>query len=521
MTRGESPGGAATNPADLIRQLTAAISNTGSRDLSALLQQLTAGAVPAALDPFAAPPSRRGPRRADVVTYRVRVDLKGTKPPLWRRLELSSDLYLDQLHDILQAAFGWTDSHLHQFGSGPEYYSRETEYYLCPYQVDEGEAGVPEEDVRLDEVLANPGDKLFYLYDFGDDWEHVLKLEAVLPRDEAGTPARTAACVAGRRDGPPEDCGGVGCYELISAATDPTNPDHSDAVAEFARMYGDEVSPERFDMTPFDLDTISDRLALLTWLAPAGTRPEPAELPVPLEELIGAVRDGPTRRELRQLAGMALAGEPVQIDAETAARMVHPYAWLLDRVGADGIRLTGAGYLPPAHVQAAGTELGLLEDWVGKGNREVQTLPVLHLRESAAKMGLLRKQRGTLLTTARGRKLQADPLAMWWHLAEQMPVKSGERCETQAGLIWLAAVAAQAPGPEQVTARMLNAIGWMNSDGTPLTVSDAAIAAHDTRNVLRRLSGITDDPRGYGPGTPNAMGVAFARAAMASWPDTP
>ncbi len=61
--------------------------------------------------------------------------------------------------------------------------------------------------------------------------------------------------------------------------------------------------------------------------------------------------------------------------------MVRPYAWLLDRVGDEGIRLTGAGYLPPAHVEAAATELGLLEDWMGKGNRETQTLPVLHLRE--------------------------------------------------------------------------------------------------------------------------------------------
>ena len=114
------------------------------------------------------PPSRRRPRRADVVSYRVRVDLNGTKPPLWRRLELASDLFLDQVHEVMQAAFGWTDSHLHQFGSGPGHYGPATEHYLCPFQVEEGDPGVPEEDVRLDEVLAEPGDKLFYDYDFGD-----------------------------------------------------------------------------------------------------------------------------------------------------------------------------------------------------------------------------------------------------------------------------------------------------------------------------------------------------------------
>ncbi|MGH3276783.1 MAG: IS1096 element passenger TnpR family protein, partial [Streptosporangiaceae bacterium] len=60
-----------------------------------------------------APPSRRGPRRPDVVTYRVRADLQETRPPLWRRLEVASDLSLDQVHDVMKAAFGWTDSHLH------------------------------------------------------------------------------------------------------------------------------------------------------------------------------------------------------------------------------------------------------------------------------------------------------------------------------------------------------------------------------------------------------------------------
>ena len=98
--------------------------------------------------------------------------------------------------------------------------------------------------------------------------------------------------------------------------------------------------------------------------------------------------------------------------------MVRPYVWLLDRAGDEGIRLTRAGYLPPAHVEAAATELGLLEDWMGKGNREIQTLPVLHLRETATKMGLLRKHRGTLLFTAAGRKLRTDPVSLWSHLAD-------------------------------------------------------------------------------------------------------
>ena len=216
MPRGHHPGDVPESPADLIRRLTAEIS----------------GSPLYAADPadLAASESRRRPRRPDLVRYRVRVDLSGAKPPLWRRLELASGLFLDEVHEILQVAFGWTDSHLHQFGSGSRYHGPETEHYLCPYQVEEGEPGVPEEEVRLDEVLADPGDTLCYLYDFGDNWEHVIRLEAVAPWDDT---APAAACLDGRRDGPPEDCGGLGGYELISAAIDPLNPDHSDAVIEF------------------------------------------------------------------------------------------------------------------------------------------------------------------------------------------------------------------------------------------------------------------------------------------------
>ena len=146
-------------------------------------------------------------------------------------------MFLDEVHEILQVAFGWTECYLHQFGSRPRHHGPETEYYLCPYQVEEGEPGVPEEEVRLDEVIADPGDTLCYLYDFGDNRGYVIRLEAVAPWDDT---APAAVCLDGRRDGPPEDCGGLGGYELISAAIDPLNPDHSDAVIEFERMYGIE-----------------------------------------------------------------------------------------------------------------------------------------------------------------------------------------------------------------------------------------------------------------------------------------
>jgi Plasmid pRiA4b ORF-3-like protein len=509
-------------PEDVMRQITAAISGMSHGDPQDLLRSLAAAAVPGA-DLFAqpTPPSRRRPRRSDVVTYRVRVDLQQTRPPLWRRLELSSDLFLDEVHTVIQLAFGWTDSHLHEFGSGPDLYNPGTELYLCPYQVDEGDAGVPEEQVRLDEVLVDVGDKLYYLYDFGDDWRHVIKLEAIIARAD-GSPR--AVCTGGRRDGPAEDCGGVYAYELISAATDPANPEHARAVIDFERVFGDHVGLGAIDTTFLDVDEIN---AALGAEFPAGVvsgrdrggSGSLGSLPEPLGELAAAIRNPAARRELRRLLDAAGLDQAVLIDAETATRMVRPYSWLLDRVGADGIKLTGAGYLPPVHVAAAFAELGLDEEWIGKGNREDQTLPVLHLRESATKMGLLRKHRGMLVATSKGRALRGDPAGLWWYLAERMPPRSADRCETEAGLLLLVAVAAQVPGDvDAVLARLLGAAGWISSDGTELSGSAAGYAAWDTRTVLRRLGGFSDDRRGLGPEQPTQEGVTFARAALRTWP---
>jgi hypothetical protein len=511
VTHANGPDDAEPGPLDADALLQAAFAGLDPAGLQELLRRLAAAGPAAGPAERPPPPSRRRPRRPDAVTYRVRIDLSGTRPPVWRRLELSSSLFLDEVHDVIQAAFGWTDSHLHRFGSGPAYYGKETEYYLCPFEVEEGEPGIPEEQVRLDEVLQQPGETLFYGYDFGDDWQHVLRLEAVLPRSE---PAPRALCTGGRRPGPPEDCGGVDGYELIITASDPDNPGRAAAAAELRRIYGDEVTPEAFFITPFDMADVNEAIAALS------LRGEQFEGPVPepLAELAAALRTTPVRRELRGLIGDALR-EPAQVDAATATRMVRPYAWLLDRVGPAGIALTGAGYLPPVHVAAAVTELDLDAEWPGAGNRESQLVPLLDLRQSATRMGLLRKHRGRLLVTSRGQAVAADPVALWWHLAERMPVRSTDPGERQAGLLLLVAVATRSADElDETVARFLRDIGWSTSDGTPLSSGLAGQAAGDTTAVLRHLGGVSRGPGRFGPERPTPDGALFARAALQTWP---
>ncbi len=133
------------------------------------------------------------------------IELKGAKPRIWRRLALPGDLTLDRVHTLFQAAMGWTDSHLHRFqpGTGQIYGDP---YFLTEFDEDEGEEGTREDSVRLDQVLRELKDRMTYLYDFGDDWEHRVTLESIAPL----TPGlREPTCLGGARACPPEDVGGI------------------------------------------------------------------------------------------------------------------------------------------------------------------------------------------------------------------------------------------------------------------------------------------------------------------------
>ncbi|WP_462101064.1 plasmid pRiA4b ORF-3 family protein [Mycobacteroides abscessus] len=142
--------------------------------------------------------------------FRVRVDLMYAKPPIWRRLVLPGDLVLDELHDVLQVAMGWQDGHLHKFGVGAD--RRTRAYFVTRFDLSEGDDGLVEDGVRLDQVVSGKGDRLFYDYDFGDGWEHVLVVEDVLD-----DPPSAPVCLAGKMACPPEDCGGLGGYEELAA----------------------------------------------------------------------------------------------------------------------------------------------------------------------------------------------------------------------------------------------------------------------------------------------------------------
>ena len=160
----------------------------------------------------------RTPRATTRVMYQIKVTLKGSKPPIWRRMQITSDTTLAKLHRILQRVMGWEGSHLYQFVTGGIAYGD-------PSMLGELDA----EDARtvtLAALMRGEKSKLLYEYDFGDSWEHELLVEKILPLDEG---KRYPVCLTGKRACPPEDCGGVwGYVSFLEAIHDPEHPEHEE-----------------------------------------------------------------------------------------------------------------------------------------------------------------------------------------------------------------------------------------------------------------------------------------------------
>jgi hypothetical protein len=456
-------------------------------------------------------PGRRHPRREAAATLQLRVQLDGAFPPVWRRVELASDLGLGDLHDVLQVLFGWEDYHLHRFATGPELDPGAV--FACTADLaeafDDEDPAVPTWDVRIDELLAEPGERLHYQYDYGDNWWLTLEVEGI---EDGHVPPGRATLLEGAGASPPEDCGGIHGYRMIVAASDPAHPDHRQGLVEVGEWWGREVASDELGLVPFDAPAVNVRLQAL---ALAGRPPVPGRVGEKLAALLLRVRDMDTERQLRTLASTAGADEDV--DVETAARMVRPFTVLLDTIGG-GVKLTGAGYLPPAVVQTVFDELDMGDEWIGKGNREDLTIPVLQLRETAQRLKLLRRYKGRLVPTARGRELAGDPVGLWRHLAGALPVGGREASdpEWQAGVLLLALMAAGSTDNAEMTiAKLLTGLGWAVGDGQPIdrrTVT--GLIAADV-HLLGQLGAFERDRRGSWPGAVTDGGMALARGALA------
>ena len=172
--------------------------------------------------------------------FQFKITLKGIKPPIWRRIQVPETYTFWDLHVAIQDAMGWDDYHLHEFelvnpltglkqsiGSPDKEFDREV---------------FSELKQKLVDFFSMENRSAVYTYDFGDNWEHKIQLEKILPREEGVT---YPICIKGKRACPPEDCGGIWGYaELLEILG---NPNHEE-FEEMLEWLGGEVDPEHFDV---------------------------------------------------------------------------------------------------------------------------------------------------------------------------------------------------------------------------------------------------------------------------------
>jgi hypothetical protein len=165
--------------------------------------------------------------------YQLKITLKHIRPPIWRRIQVKGNTTLGHLHEIIQIAMGWGNDHMHAFHIGMGQYGAPDEEFFSEME-DEGK-------VTLDNIEAE-GDSFIYEYDFGDGWEHSVKVEKILSAEQN---VHYPRCLTGKRACPPEDCGGPWGYQhLLDVLSDPKHEEYN----EMVEWIGRPIDAEAFDI---------------------------------------------------------------------------------------------------------------------------------------------------------------------------------------------------------------------------------------------------------------------------------
>ena len=185
----------------------------------------------------------------------LKIALRYIKPPIWRRVEVPDTLTFWDFHFVLQILFDWENSHLFEFrqgrgtpsdfltGSPPELPGDED--HMPEWQLDPSE-------VTLDKILRHPKDKLTYVYDFGDYWEHEIVVEKIIPLAE-GHLLPAVRCLAGKRAAPIEDMGGVPGYEqFLAVLAEKAAGKRKRLPSEYAGLA--KFDPEEFPLAEYNHD---------------------------------------------------------------------------------------------------------------------------------------------------------------------------------------------------------------------------------------------------------------------------
>jgi hypothetical protein len=165
----------------------------------------------------------------------LRIELLDITPTVWRRVLVPPTIRLPVLHRVFQTALGWTNSHLHEFVIGGQRYSTNDPDMIAELNQKD------ERRVVLEKALGHEARCFDYVYDFGDDWHHVVLLDERYARLDPAAPMR---CLDGENACPPDDVGGPHGYaEFLNAVADPKHEEHTD----FLAWVGGRFDPSHFD----------------------------------------------------------------------------------------------------------------------------------------------------------------------------------------------------------------------------------------------------------------------------------
>lgn len=196
----------------------------------------------------------KAPLKSTAIT--LKVSLIGSSPLIWRRIVVPGRLHLGKLHKIIQAAMGWKTSHLHEFVIAGKRYTDPT---YDNFSMDDENESLDQDKVTIVQVTEIT-DRFEYIYDYGDGWQHEIKIEKIEDPDPRLT---LPICFGGANACPPEDCGGLGGYSEFLKNLSKQEVGNSDAAKEYDAL---AWVGGYFDPTSFDPNRInSDHLWRKKW----------------------------------------------------------------------------------------------------------------------------------------------------------------------------------------------------------------------------------------------------------------
>jgi len=175
------------------------------------------------------------------MAYQFKIQLQGiSKPPVWRKFLIPENFSFHQFHLAIQNAFGWYNYHLYQFSEDG---CRSDVRIQMPHEESE-EDELDSGKTKIKNYFKNAGNKMIYIYDFGDDWKHQVVLENITA-DKILKPQ----CIGGKGKCPPEDIGGIpGFQRFLKLSKTPKNSEFKEMM-EWMSLDADAVwDPNEFDL---------------------------------------------------------------------------------------------------------------------------------------------------------------------------------------------------------------------------------------------------------------------------------